>query len=354
MSILSFVLLVAVATRASAAADTVDLESVLNDGIRVVQAGSKVDASARFPLSFLGDWQKVLVAPDVSVMTTGKDLIFTEGPLVREDQDNAGGFVLYVSDNNLNNIYRLSEGKGLEVWATQSGGIDHTEQEHQNVAEPGSNGMATDELDPRFVVINQHGLRRVVKCRLDDHNPGAPLAECPDLRVIADAFVDEQKQRLRFNSPNDVVVHPHDGSVWFTDPPYGLLEKDRFCDEWSCANRSYLDEKSEIGWNGIYRVDRGTNAVDLVARHHHRPNGLAFSPDAKTLWVCDSTIYNPSLTAYDVNDDKYDDDDNDNNGSFSYLGRQAKAVLNPATLGTELGTANDLPSLTGVEGEQIL
>ena len=134
MSILSFVLLVAVATRASAAADTVDLESVLNDGIRVVQAGSKVDASARFPLSFLGDWQKVLVAPDVSVMTTGKDLIFTEGPLVREDRGNAGGFVLYVSDNNLNNIYRLSEGKGLEVWATQSGGIDHTEQEHQNVA----------------------------------------------------------------------------------------------------------------------------------------------------------------------------------------------------------------------------
>lgn len=209
--------------------------------------------------------------------------------------------------------------------------------------------MATDELDPRFVVINQHGLRRVIKCRLDDHDQGSPLSECPDLQVVADSFIGNQNQALKFNSPNDIVVHPHDGSIWFTDPIYGLLEKNRFCDEWSCKSQSYLDEKSEIGWKGVYRVDRQTKAVDLVAKYHRRPNGLAFTPDTKTLWVSDSTIGNPSLTAYDVNnDDTHPDKDNP-----SYISKKAKASLSPATLGTALGTADDLPLLVGGEGKNM-
>jgi len=198
--------------------------------------------------------------------------------------------------------------------------------------------MATDELDPRFVVICQHGMRRVIKCRLDDHKKGAPLSECPDLQVVADSFTvvrkDEKSQAFKFNSPNDVVVHPRDGSIWFTDPIYGFLEKDRFYDNQG------LDEKcaAEMGFKGVYRVDRQTKAVDLVAKYHRRPNGLAFASDMKTLWVSDSTVGKPSLIAYDAND------------TPPYLSKKAKEILSPETLGSALGTAEGLPVLTGGEG----
>eukprot|EP00586_Coscinodiscus_wailesii_P000078 CAMPEP_0172478012 /NCGR_PEP_ID=MMETSP1066-20121228/1692_1 /TAXON_ID=671091 /ORGANISM="Coscinodiscus wailesii, Strain CCMP2513" /LENGTH=462 /DNA_ID=CAMNT_0013237181 /DNA_START=133 /DNA_END=1521 /DNA_ORIENTATION=+ len=377
--LLSFALRAVTVTTYAAGIERTDETTSTDASIRVVQSGTKINEGARFPLVFVGNWQKALASPKVEKMLPiDHKVVWAEGPLVREyrdrDDTDEPSSVLYFSDTTTAIIYRLLGRKRLEVWAIHAGGIDPTE--HPNLAEPGSNGMATDELDGEFVVINQHGLRRVIKCRLDDHAPGAPLSECPDFEVIADSFTDQEKNKFKLNSPNDVIVHPIDGSVWFTDPIYGLLEKERFCDEWNCERHgSYLDEKSETGWKGVYRFDRYTKAVDLVARYHRRPNGLAFSPDLKTLWIADSTIGNPSLTSYDIvvptatldnfgdgsdghnyGKDKEEDHDkknirtNANHRRLLYIDTKAKEILNSATLGMTLGTTEGLPHLTGGEG----
>jgi gluconolactonase len=88
------------------------------------------------------------------------------------------------------------------------------------------------------------------------------------------ALAERTAEGRRFNSPNDVVVHP-DGSVWFTDPPYGI-------DSDYEGHRA----ESEIGGSHVYRVADG--AVAVVADDFDRPNGLAFSADAATLYVVDT------------------------------------------------------------------
>ena len=89
--------------------------------------------------------------------------------------------------------------------------------------------------------------------------------------ILADRF-----EGKRLNSPNDVVVKS-DGSVWFTDPTYGIdsdYEGDRAA--------------SEIGASNVYRIDPATGAVTLVIDDLVRPNGIAFSPDEKLLYVADT------------------------------------------------------------------
>ena len=88
--------------------------------------------------------------------------------------------------------------------------------------------------------------------------------------MIADSY-----QGKRLNSPNDVVVKS-DGSIWFTDPPYGILS-------------DYEGHKAEQeNGNNVYRVDGQSGAISVVADDFIRPNGLAFSPDEKKLYIVDS------------------------------------------------------------------
>ena len=86
----------------------------------------------------------------------------------------------------------------------------------------------------------------------------------------------------RLNSPNDLVVHSS-GSVFFTDPPYGIQP-----------------EEAEIGFNGVYRID-GDGSITLLESDFGRPNGLAFSPDESVLYVDDTERRN--VRAFDLNDD---------------------------------------------------
>lgn len=314
-----FCLLVATAT---AEESSCSIETV------VIPAGEKIAEYARFPITLKGDWEKVLASPEVTKVPVPDTVFWTEGPLVRNG-------VFYASDTVRAKIYRISQtetgGYIFEDWAIQAGGVDPTVPEHENQAEPGSNGMATDLVDPNFVLINQHGLRRVIRCRLDDHIPGAPMAECPDLEVVTDAYQVDSETSVKYNSPNDIIVHPTDGSIWFTDPTYGLLEKTRFCDQFSCeTGQAYLDANSEMGWKGVYRVDRDTKEVKLVTALHHRPNGLAIQ--GSTLWVADSTLSMPSWTSYDIS-----------SGSG-----KASGVVNSATLGQVLGQMDE--PLKGGEG----
>ncbi|CAA9371712.1 MAG: Gluconolactonase, partial [uncultured Gemmatimonadetes bacterium] len=89
--------------------------------------------------------------------------------------------------------------------------------------------------------------------------------------VLADRF-----EGKRFNSPNDVVVSS-DGSVWFTDPTYGID-----------SNYEGMAAESEIGASHLYRIDAATGAVEIAANDFVRPNGLAFSPDERRLYVADT------------------------------------------------------------------
>ena len=80
----------------------------------------------------------------------------------------------------------------------------------------------------------------------------------------------------RLNSPNDVVVKS-DGTIWFTDPPYGII-----------SDHEGIRAESEIGKNQVYRFDPQANEISMVADDFDRPNGLAFSPDETELYVADS------------------------------------------------------------------
>ncbi|MET0529974.1 MAG: SMP-30/gluconolactonase/LRE family protein [Microvirga sp.] len=110
------------------------------------------------------------------------------------------------------------------------------------------------------LVTCEHGNRRVTRTEHDG-----------SITVIA-----SHHDAKRFNSPNDVVVKS-DGSIWFTDPAYGI-------------DSDYEGHKSdsEIGACHVYRVDPHNGAVSIVADDFVRPNGLAFSPDEKILYVVDT------------------------------------------------------------------
>jgi gluconolactonase len=99
----------------------------------------------------------------------------------------------------------------------------------------------------------------------------------------------------RFNSPNDIVV-ASDGAIWFTDPPYGILDD----------SEGYKAD-SELEGCFVYRLDRATGELTIASRDLVHPNGLAFSPDERTMYVSDTSIARPGgsnhhILAFDVVD----------------------------------------------------
>ena len=122
------------------------------------------------------------------------------------------------------------------------------------------------------IIACEHGGRRVIRYEYD----GA-------ITVIADSY-----QGKRLNSPNDVVVKS-DGSIWFTDPPFGI-------------GGFYEGEKHtpELPHTNVYRVDGQTGVITLVADDVDHPNGLAFSPDESILYVVESRSEPRNILAYDV------------------------------------------------------
>jgi gluconolactonase len=102
---------------------------------------------------------------------------------------------------------------------------------------------------------------------------------------------------VRLNSPNDVVV-ANDGAIWFTDPPYGIIQ----------AHEGHLGER-EYGANYVFRFDPATGDIAPVITDMDEPNGLAFSPDESVLYVADSAavlrggVGNHHVVAYDVSSD---------------------------------------------------
>lgn len=124
-----------------------------------------------------------------------------------------------------------------------------------------SNGNTRDRQGR--LVTCEHRERRVTRTELSG-----------EITVIADRY-----QGKRLNSPNDVVVKS-DGSIWFTDPSYGIS-----------AEYEGGKVESEIGSCNVYRVDPVDGTVSLVADDFSRPNGLGFSPDESVLYIADSGFW---------------------------------------------------------------
>jgi gluconolactonase len=198
-----------------------------------------------------------IVAPGTRIEKLAGGFLFTEGPVWMPD-----GYLLF-SDPNANTIYRWSDDDGVSVFRTKSGytGVDVGEYK-----QPGSNGLAVD-AEGRLT-INEHGNRRVTR-----------LEKNGALTILADRF-----DGRRLNSPND-LVYAGDGSLYFTDPPFGLP-------------KVFDDERKETPFSGVYRWANGV--VQLVARDLTGPNGIALSPDGRFLYVGNWDERKKVVMRYDV------------------------------------------------------
>jgi gluconolactonase len=113
----------------------------------------------------------------------------------------------------------------------------------------------------------------------------APLdAPRPAFTILAGTY-----QGKRFNSPNDAAFHPVNGDLYFTDPPYGLPKQEK-------------DSTREIAFQGVYRLLK-SGEVQLLTDELSRPNGIAFSPDGKKMYVANSDPARAIWMVYDVDAD---------------------------------------------------
>ncbi|MBD3184739.1 SMP-30/gluconolactonase/LRE family protein [Candidatus Poribacteria bacterium] len=171
------------------------------------------------------------------------ELKFTEGPVWHHD-----GYLLF-SDIPANTIYKLTLDHKLEVFRNPSGN---------------SNGLALDSKGR--LVACEHGNRRVSLTKADD-----------EVITLAEAY-----KVKNLNSPNDLAIKS-DGSIYFTDPPYGVQSDQR-----------------ELDFQGVYKISP-EGKISLLLDDFEKPNGLVFSPDEKVLYIADTA--RKHVKAFDVKPD---------------------------------------------------
>lgn len=198
-----------------------------------------------------------LVGKDARIEKVATGFTFTEGPLWRAQQN-----VLWFSDVPGNVMRSVSPAGDVKVLIQSAGGITSPGPG----ALIGPNGMVADKDDA--VLLCQHGARRIVRVSPD-------LTMTPML---------EKFEGKRFNSPND-AVYRSDGALYFTDPPYGLAKMDD-------------DAAKELKFNGVFLYKDG--ALKAIVKDLSLPNGIALSPDEKTLYVSNSDQKKRFWMRYDV------------------------------------------------------
>lgn len=199
-----------------------------------------------------------IVPADAKVERLADGFSFTEGPVwVPATADNRyggggrGGYLLF-SDPNKNVIHRWDPGTGgVSIYRTKSGYSGVGGANIGEYHEPGSNGLTLDKQGR--LTICEHGNRRIT--RLEPNG---------SITVLADRY-----QGKRLNSPND-LVYRSDGALFFTDPPFGLP-------------RVFDDPRKELSYSGVFCLYIGT--LRVVSTDLKGPNGLAFSPDERYLYV---------------------------------------------------------------------
>jgi gluconolactonase len=203
-----------------------------------------------------------LIPKDAKLEKLAGGFEWAEGPVwVAKD----GGYLLF-SDIPNNRVVKWQEGKGASTFLKPSG---YTGKEKFTGREPGSNGLGLDK-DGRLILC-QHGDRRVARLE------GGKFV----------TLVGKYKGK-RLNSPND-LVYKSNGDLYFTDPPYGLP---KLTD----------DPGRELDFQGVYRLSP-KGELTLLTREMSRPNGIAFSPDEKTLYVANSDPKKAVWMAFPVKED---------------------------------------------------
>ncbi|MBX6316350.1 MAG: SMP-30/gluconolactonase/LRE family protein [Isosphaeraceae bacterium] len=202
-----------------------------------------------------------LVPPNAVIERLAEGFDWAEGPVWVPK----GEYLLF-SDVPQNTVFQWKEGVGVRPFLKPSGYTGNVPRG----GEPGSNGLL---LDPQGrLILCQHGDRRVAR-----------LEEDGRFTTLADRY-----EGKRLNSPNDGVFKSN-GDLYFTDPPYGLLKLND-------------DPQKELPFNGVYRLSK-EGKLTLLTKEMTFPNGIAFSPDEKTLYVANSDPNQALWMAFPVKDD---------------------------------------------------
>ena len=205
-------------------------------------------AAAQTSIEQLDPALDAVIAPGTKVERVATGFVFTEGPMWRQGK-------LWFSDVQKDQLLTVTPEGKVSVLLNNSGGY-HNPPAGANI---GSNAMVTDK--DGSVLLTQMGARRIV--RLEAHNGIHP-------------FLSDYRGK-RLNSPNDLVF-ARDGSLWFTDPPFGLF------------NGMDKDPAKQLPFNGVFRYANGK--LEAVITDMALPNGIGFSPDGKTLYVSN---YGPDM-----------------------------------------------------------
>ena len=202
-----------------------------------------------------------LLAADARIETLASGFAWAEGPVWVPEGD---GYLLF-SDIPNNRVVKWVEGQGASTWMKPSGFTGPADYGN----EPGCNGLLLDQEGR--VVFCEHGDRRL-----------SVLTKGGGKRTLTDNY-----NGKRFNSPNDACIRSN-GDIYFTDPIYGLPGKAG-------------DKRRELDFCGVYRLSNGK--VTLLTDSFSRPNGIAFSPDEKTLYVAQSDPRAAIIKAFPVKSD---------------------------------------------------
>lgn len=202
-----------------------------------------------------------LVPKDAQMEQLADGFDWSEGPTWVKD----GGYLLF-SDIPRNSVMKWKEGEGVSLFMKPSGYTGVVDY----MPEPGSNGLTVDPQGR--VVFCEHGDRRVSRLEKDGGK-----------KTLVDNY-----QGKRLNSPND-AVYKSNGDLYFTDPPYGLP-------------KNFDDPRRELDFCGVYRLSK-SGELTLLTKELTRPNGIAFSPDEKTLYVAQSDPAAAIWMAFDVKSD---------------------------------------------------
>jgi len=204
-----------------------------------------------------------LINSDAKIEILAKGFEWSEGPIWSKKLNS-----LLFSDVPNNVIYKWNEKNGLNVFAKPIGYSGKV----PNNKKAGTNGLTIDS-DGNLIVC-MHGDRMIAKVE--------------NLNIENVSSIIESYNKKLFNSPND-LVYDSKGNLFFTDPPYGLLEGDN-------------DKLKEIPFNGVYKLSYDGN-LDLLIKNLTRPNGISISNDEKTLYVANSDNNNPIIMKYELSED---------------------------------------------------
>ena len=207
-----------------------------------------------------------IIAANAKVEIIAEGFDWCEGPLWVEQQK-----MLLFSDVPKNIIYKWTAEKGKEIYLTPSGYTGSIPRG----GEMGSNGLTLSKEGK--LIICMDGDRRVASMRAALSHP----------KPVFSTLTDNDKGK-KFNSPNDLVYNSK-GDLFFTDPPYGL-------------EKNMDDPLKELPYQGIYKIKK-TGGLVLLTDSVTRPNGIAITPDEKTLIIANSDPLKPYWYAFDFGKD---------------------------------------------------